>query len=75
MISHYILDFPKPSVPGSAAVLFWFSLILGRKKSKGRILDLLETQSKIAHMLADSKALLPCHSRAPQGMHRLSSSV
>lgn len=29
MISHSILDFPKPSVPGSEAAWFWFSLILG----------------------------------------------
>lgn len=30
MITHSRLDFPKPSVPGSAAVWFWFSLILDR---------------------------------------------
>lgn len=37
MISHSILDFPKPSVPGSEAAWFWFSLILGggNKSSKG----------------------------------------
>lgn len=49
MISHYILASSKPSVQGSAAALFCFSLRLGGKKSKGRIGFAGNIQESSAH--------------------------
>lgn len=67
MISHYILDFLKPSVPGSAAVWVWFSLVLwgAKKNSRGEYWINLKHGVKQSTFV-DSKALLLCSSRKVQ---------
>lgn len=69
MITHSRLDFPKPSVPGSAAGWFWFSLVLGEgggyKSSRGEYWINLK-QSKIVHLCGQQSfitLLEPCSSR------------